>query len=189
MLRATAPPTRANFGRTQNAIADMDIELRPANAADIPVLRQLAHKIWWAHYPEIIGTEQVEYMLELMYSETALQRQMAEGQVFRLILTDGEPSGFMAVSKKDAGSFFLHKFYVDNTQHRRGIGAAVFQKLLAELPSLRELRLTVNRRNFKSINFYFKMGFVIEQNVDIPIGNGFVMDDFQMLWRNRPDGQ
>jgi diamine N-acetyltransferase len=161
----------------------MNIELRPATPANIPLLRSLAHKIWWAHYPEIIGTDQIEYMLELMYSELALRQQMTDSQVFRLIFADDEPAGYVATSQKEAGSFFLHKFYVDNTQHRRGIGAAVFQKLLAELPGLRELRLTVNRRNFKSINFYFKMDFIIEQNVDIPIGNGFVMDDFQMLFK------
>jgi hypothetical protein len=45
------------------------------------------------------------------------------------------------------------------------------------------MRLTVNRQNYKSINFYFKIGFRIEKCADFPIGNGFVMNDFVMVWR------
>jgi ribosomal protein S18 acetylase RimI-like enzyme len=40
--------------------------------------------------------------------------------------------------------------------------------------------LTVNRQNFKAINFYFKNGFVIDEVADFEIGNGFVMNDFVM---------
>jgi len=40
----------------------------------------------------------------------------------------------------------------------------------------------VNRRNFRSVNFYFKMGFVIESNLDLVVGDGrFVMDDYVMI--------
>ena len=41
-------------------------------------------------------------------------------------------------------------------------------------------KLTVNRQNFKSINFYFKNGFTIESVADFDIGNGYVMNDFIM---------
>jgi ribosomal protein S18 acetylase RimI-like enzyme len=47
------------------------------------------------------------------------------------------------------------------------------------------IRLTVNRQNFKSINFYFKLGFKIEKVADFDIGNGYFMNDFVMLWKAR----
>ncbi len=59
-----------------------ELFLSPATPSDIPLIRTLAQRIWWAHYPEIIGAEQVEYMLGLNYSAEALQRQMDEGQIF-----------------------------------------------------------------------------------------------------------
>ena len=68
-------------------------------------------------------------------------------------------------------------------QRGRGLGAAVFGALLDQYPDALEIRLTVNRQNYKSINFYFKIGFIIESCLDIPIGEGYVMNDFQMLWR------
>ena len=45
------------------------------------------------------------------------------------------------------------------------------------------LRLTVNRQNYKSINFYFKNGFVIEKTADFDIGSGYFMNDFVMVYR------
>ncbi len=160
--------------------------LLPATTSDIPLIRELAHRIWWAHYPDIITPAQIDYMLGLMYSPEALEEQMTrEGIRFWLVRAEQEVCGFMALSRKAEGEYFLHKFYLDTTRQHRGLGAAAFQAFLEQYPDLRELRLTVNRRNFKSINFYFKVGFIIEKCVDIPIGQGFVMDDFQMLWRKK----
>ena len=160
--------------------------LHPAATSDIPLIRDLAHRIWWTHYPGIITPAQIEFMLGLMYSPEALEAQMTrEGIRFWLVRAEQEVCGFMAVSGKDGGDYFLHKFYLDSTRQRQGLGAAAFQAFLEQHSDLRELRLTVNRRNFKSINFYFKVGFIIEKCVDIPIGQGFVMDDFQMLWRKK----
>lgn len=153
--------------------------------ADIPAIQQLAQRTWRAHYPDIIGAAQTEYMLGKFYSEEGLRQQMDEGQQFWLVqdsaATEGGPLGFLAVSDQSEGRFFLHKFYLDNGRRGRGLGKIVFDLLLARCPSLREMRLTVNRQNFKSINFYFRIGFTIEQCVDIAIGAGYEMNDFRML--------
>ena len=45
------------------------------------------------------------------------------------------------------------------------------------------VRLTVNRKNFKAINFYFKQGFIIEEVKDFDIGNNYEMNDFIMLYK------
>jgi len=164
----------------------MNITLQQATPGDILRIRALAHRIWRAHYPAIIGEEQVEYMLALMYSPEAIQRQIEEGQVFHLVMEQDEAIGFVSVRDKGEGQYFLHKFYLDNEKRGRGLGKKVFDLLLAHYPALRELRLTVNRQHYKSINFYFKIGFIIERCVEIPIGEGYVMSDFQMLWR-RPN--
>jgi ribosomal protein S18 acetylase RimI-like enzyme len=159
-----------------------------ASPDDIPAIRTLAQRIWHAHYPPIIGLAQVEYMLGLFYAPDVLRRQMVdEGQQFWLV-RDGaaeEPAGFVAVSRRGDDSYFIHKFYLDNERRGRGLGSRTFAELLEAYPTAREIRLTVNRCNYTSINFYFKNGFTIEQCVDIPIGGGFTMEDFQMVWRGR----
>lgn len=165
----------------------MNIEIIAAAEQDAPLISGLAERIWRVHYPDIIGMEQVEYMLALMYSPEAIVKQMREGQQFYLPRVDGAPLGYVAVSRKEPGKYFLHKFYVDNGKRGHGWGTILFERILALFPDLQELRLTVNRMNFKSINFYFKTGFIIETCVQIPIGGGFVMDDFQMLYRSTPN--
>lgn len=160
----------------------MNITLRSAGLADIPLIRALAERVWWAHYPGIISDAQIAYMLDLMYSETVLRQQMESGdQEFWLPETNGETLGFLAVGKKGATEYFLHKFYLDSRE--KGIGTIVFELLLARYPDLRSLQLRVNRCNFKSVNFYFKVGFRIEFCIDTPFGEGYVMDDFQMIYR------
>ena len=161
----------------------MNISLQQATPGDILRISALARRIWMKHYPPIIGEKQVEYMLELFYAPEALQQQMEEGQIFKLIMEGDEVLGFLSVSNKGEGRYFLHKFYLDNKRHGQGLGKMAFERLIAGYPDLHELRLTVNRQNYKSINFYFKIGFTIEKCVDISIGEGYVMDDFQMLWR------
>lgn len=158
------------------------LTLRKATAADIPQIRNLAEKVWWEHYPDIISNDQIAYMLQQMYSEAALQRQMTEeGQEFWLPEEGGKPLGFLAISPKGEGEYFMNKFYLDDRE--RGLGTIVFELMLARYPDLKILRLRVNRRNFKSVNFYFKVGFRIEYCIDTPFGEGYVMDDFQMIYR------
>ena len=156
--------------------------LRRATVADFPLIRQLAERIWWEHYPSIISEAQIAYMLELIYSESALMRQMEEeGQEFWLPQKNGQVLGFLAVAPKGEGEYFLHKFYLDTRE--KGLGTIIFELLLARYPDLRTFRLRVNRSNFKSVNFYFKVGFRIEFCIDTPFGNDYVMDDFQMIYK------
>ena len=159
-----------------------NIALHRATEADIPLVRRLAEGIWWDHYPSIISDAQIAYMLELIYSDAALLRQMKdEEQEIWLPQKNGLALGFLAVAKKGEGDYFLHKFYLEGRE--KGLGTIIFELLLAQYPDLRSLRLRVNRRNFKSVNFYFKVGFRIEFCIDTPFGEGYVMDDFQMIFK------
>jgi diamine N-acetyltransferase len=160
--------------------------LLPCTPDDLPQVQALARRIWWDHYPAIITPEQIEYMLEKSYALNALRQQLDAGHVIRLVYPEpgAEPVGFISIGPQEApGSYFLHKFYVEVREHGKGFGAEAFHLALAQYPDLRELRLLVNRSNYKSVNFYFKVGFKIEKCIVTDIGQGFVMDDFQMIWR------
>lgn len=159
--------------------------LEKAGTSSVPLIARLAHTIWHQHYPSIISTEQINYMLELMYSNTSLTEQMTTGaNDFFLIKNEGKDLGFISVSKikEEENGIFIHKFYLDQTLAGKGRGTLAYNELVKLLrPSL--MRLTVNRQNYKSINFYFKNGFKIESVADFDIGNGYVMNDFVMVWK------
>lgn len=157
------------------------IELEAASVADIPELSAMAERIWRAYYPAIIGEEQVNYMLGLMYSGEGMNSQMELGQRFYFVSQDGVHVGYLAVSDKKDSGLMLNKFYIDMSVQGNGVGEQAFRKLLDLHPNVKQITLTVNRGNYKSINFYFKLGFTIDRIEDFDIGEGFVMEDFVMV--------
>ncbi len=159
--------------------------LRIAERHELPRIAEIAAPIWHEHYTPIIGTVQIEYMLKNMYSTDALIKQNSEGQIFYFITENETEIGFIAISKKSEGQWFLHKFYIGVDYQNLSIGSKVIDEIVSlikagDTSKNIEIRLTVNRNNFKSINFYFKHGYTIESVADFDIGNGFFMNDFIM---------
>ncbi len=157
------------------------IELTLANQSHIDTITKLAHTIWNTHYVPIIGQEQVDYMLEQMYNKENLKLQLEINKhQFYLIRNNKECVGFLSVSTNNQKDYFLHKFYIHQHESKKGIGTQCLNHLI-ELIKPQSITLTVNRQNFKSINFYFKNGFTIDRVEDFDIGNGFIMNDFVMV--------
>ena len=158
------------------------ITLTEAGVKDIKIISELAQRIWNQHYLSIIGQKQVDYMLTLMYSAESLQEQIEKkNHQFYLILNQEKTSiGFISVNHEQDGNWFLNKFYIDQTLAAKGNGTLAFNALLEKINPL-TLTLTCNRQNYKSINFYFKLGFKIERVADFDIGNNYVMNDFVMV--------
>lgn len=155
-------------------------KLRKASSADIAQIASLAEKIWREHYTPIIGAAQVEYMLKKMYSAESLLEQQQNGQQFFFTELDGKVIGYLSISAKGS-DFFLHKFYLDSAEQGKGLGKLFFAELIANFPEMKTMRLQANRMNYKTINFYFRLGFVIEEAKDFDIGDGFFMEDYVMV--------
>jgi ribosomal protein S18 acetylase RimI-like enzyme len=157
------------------------IQLKIAQEKDLETIANLAKVIWNEHYVPFIGQEQVDYMLGKIYNHQSLIEQLnIKKHVFYLIQKDNNTIGFLSVSSENGTDFFLHKFYISQQISNSGIGTKVLN-LLIEIIKPKSLILTVNRQNFKSINFYFKNGFKIDRVEDFDIGDGYQMNDFVML--------
>jgi ribosomal protein S18 acetylase RimI-like enzyme len=161
-------------------LCGMHLTVKPAGKEDISIISRLADKIWHQYYPSIISLEQIAYMLERFYSEKALNQEIQEGHLFYLVFLDDQPMGYLCESESSPGDFFLHKFYLCAEVQNCGIGRKVFEEIFFSKPSIKSIHLTVNRQNYKAINFYFRIGFQIEKMADFDIGNGYFMNDFVM---------
>lgn len=152
---------------------------------DIATIANLAFVIWNEYYPAIIGQQQVNYMLQKIYSAQAIKHQMQEGQIFYIVSDDKKNVGFFSYSIKQDNSAFLHKLYILNDYRGKGTAQKIlnFIELQLKKQAVKTYRLTVNRQNVRAINFYFKSGFKIEQVADFDIGNNFFMNDFVMIKR------
>ena len=162
-----------------------DLKLIRASAKDVDTINRLAILIWNQYYIDIISQNQINYMLDLMYSPKNLSEKIInKNEDFYLIQKQNSYIGFLSVQNKKENFWFLNKFYINQDFASNGFGSKILNEL-KEMLSIEKLRLTVNRQNFKSINFYFKNGFKIDHVEDFDIGNGFVMNDFVMLWENK----
>ena len=78
-----------------------DITIRNATVNDIDLIRELTFKVWPQTYSSIISKEQIDYMLEMMYSKKSLADQIAEGSKFIIVQDNKEPVGFASYKPKD----------------------------------------------------------------------------------------
>jgi len=158
------------------------IQLIRATTNDISTISALATTIWNDYYVTFIGQKQVDYMLKMMYSKESITEQFdIKKHRFYIIRNNAEAIGFISIHNEAENEWFLNKFYILQNTATKGIGSLVFKQIIAIIAP-KKITLTVNRKNYKSINFYFKNGFKIKEVKDFDIGNGFVMNDFVMEW-------
>lgn len=160
------------------------ISIKGATQADLPTIHELAQKIWPVAYSGILSPEQLEYMLDLIYSLTSLHHQLVDlKHNFLIVLDKNNPVGFASFSQKEANSttYRLHKIYVLPQQQGSGTGKLLLAHVINSIKSSggTSLELNVNRRN-KARHFYEKSGFKIIGEEDIDIGKGYFMNDFVM---------
>ncbi len=153
---------------------------RVALEQDIAEVVQLAREIWPEHYIPIIGQAQVDYMLEKFQSAPAITDQIAGGYEYYLALDRGRSAGYLAiVPDRKESRLLLSKIYVLKELRGRGIGKDMldFIENICRERGIRTIRLTVNKNNTGSINWYTGRGFVNAGPIVQDIGRGFVMDD------------
>lgn len=157
------------------------ILIRPASLNDIVAIQQIAHTTWPVAYGAILSAEQLEFMLAQSYSKESLTEQINTGHSFLLAIEKGIPVGFASFNLLAPQKYKLQKLYVLPTVHKNGAGKLLLDAVIEKVKETgaHSLQLNVNRNN-KAIGFYQKMGFEIVEQVDIPIGHGYFMNDYVM---------
>ncbi len=157
--------------------------IRPATLADVALVQRLAEVTWWPTYRGIIPDEQIQYMLDLMYSAEAVEAQLVVlNHRFLLARHGGRYVGFASYSLRDPRSsvFRLHKLYVRPDSQGAGIGHKLLRAVeqAARREGARRVELNVNRAN-PAQHFYYRHGYRVQQVVDIPLGP-FWLNDYIM---------
>lgn len=146
-------------------------------------IKELAEEIWPCTYNSILTNGQISYMMDLMYSENALQQQLKNGVLFYLVLFNDKEVGYTAVEPnyKEGDQLYIHKLYILPQLQGIGLGKKVIESIIdiAKNRKLSSISLNVNRFN-KAQFFYEKLGFNIEKEEDIDIGNNYYMNDYVM---------
>ena len=158
------------------------MEIVEVTEEHLPVIHDLAEKIWWPTYRPILSEEQISFMLKNMYSEKALKDQMLTDTKFILVKRDNDDVAFAGYSIEHGPDPVLkiHKIYVLPSEQGKGTGKNLIEYLsnLAKDLNIPQVELNVNRAN-PALGFYQKVGFEIIETVDIPYYQ-FVLNDYVM---------
>ena len=165
------------------------IHISKASGEDIMCIHDMAQVVFRHTYREILSPEQMEYMMDWMYSPANLQKQLDEGHVYYIAYRNGKPCGYVSVQPEgiaDDGRllFHLQKIYVLPSEQGHGLGRALFDRAVAHVREAARrctarIELNVNRNN-PSIGFYHHLGLRILRQGDFHIGNGYYMNDYIM---------
>lgn len=161
------------------------INIRIANSEDVDLIHQLGKATFYPTYLPFISEAQVEYMFHKMYDADALLQQMNErGDIFLIAYNEETELGFASLQINYDGNQTskLHKLYVLPDIQTKGIGKTLLHKAeeIARNAGEENLLLNVNRYN-KAVDFYKHLGYTIHRIDDIDIGNGFFMNDYEMI--------
>jgi GNAT superfamily N-acetyltransferase len=174
-----------------------ELTIRPATLSDRTLIRSISERTWPSTYGHIIAQEQIDFMLDWMYSDTSLEKQMNTGCEFYIASIKKENEqwdavGFCSVGPdeeenysteklEDAKAHKLNKLYVLPAAQGTGAGKALLNKAIdfAKAAGSSSIFLQVNKHN-NAYTFYLKQGFIKEAEFKFDIGNGFFMDDYVM---------
>ena len=159
------------------------IQILPATISEIPAIQAVASCAWSHTFKNILSDSQIAYMMQLMYSDESLKKQMEEeNHRYYLAKKENQIVGYMSIEHnyKNSRKMKIHKVYLLPEEQHKGIGKLLFSlaEEKAKAASDTAIFLNVNKNNASAVAFYNRVGYSLIREEVIDIGNGFVMDDF-----------
>ncbi|MFI3318391.1 MAG: dihydrofolate reductase [Rikenellaceae bacterium] len=154
----------------------------PAGEESIPTIQRLAATAFPATYGHILGQEQLDFMMDWMYSTSAIIKQMESTFSYFLTCVDGQIVGYVAIEYHADDKYELQRLYLLPEMQGRGIGRKMIKFVFDHVRSIAsspvKVDLRVNRNNHTAIEFYKRNGMEIEREDDGDIGHGYFMNDY-----------
>ena len=152
--------------------------IRQAQLCDLSAIKELAAITVPQAFAGVLTTEQIDYLEDLSYSQSAVDISLAAGQIFFIATADGEDCGYACVQPEGPDLFHMPKIYVLSRKQHQGIGSALLEKIVAHIKAIHPapcvLEVNVNRHNH-AIDFYLKRGFDKVRERTITFENGFTL--------------
>src|SRR5690606_20758116 len=125
------------------------ITIRFVDTGELPVIHDLAHRIWPPTFEKILSKDQIHYMLDWMYNVEKLNQQLEQGHRFAIVEEGGTPLGFigMEANAPEIGKLRIHKLYVLPDTQGMGLGRKPLDFAMDEARKLKlsVINLNVNR--------------------------------------------
>jgi diamine N-acetyltransferase len=161
------------------------IKIKAATVEELRIVQAIAYQTWPITFGGILSKPQIAYMLDMMYSLDSLKSQVEEKKhCFLLASEEKSVLGFLSyeLNYGKMAKTKIHKIYILPQAQGKGVGKSLIQSAIdaARKDKNSHLILNVNKYNLKAIRFYEKLGFYEAARENIPIGNGYLMEDVVM---------
>lgn len=158
---------------------------RRATLDDCQLIRSMAEIAFPHTYRELLSPEQIDFMMNWMYSLESIQEQMQQkGHIYLIAYKDGEVAGYASTWKQAEHLFHLEKLYLLPQFQKDHGGGFLFREIIRLVKSIHPepctIQLNVNRYNVNAVSFYEHMGMHKADQGDFHIGNGYYMTDYIM---------
>lgn len=154
---------------------------RKASVEDCGLIREMACVAFPDTYKTILSPEQLDYMMEWMYSPKTSGR-WPKGTYITSPTRTALPAAISLSSPKQTTSTSC-KIYILPRFQGVHAGSFLFRKAIEHIKQLHpapcRMELHVNRHN-KAVKFYERMGMRKLREGDFEIGGGFYMNDYIM---------
>ena len=162
---------------------DNSVSISRAGVGDIPAICRTAEEVWPKVYASILSSEQISYMMDMMYSPSVIRQEMESSVLWLTTKVNGEITGYASFYRTtfdDISVVKLDKIYLRESIRGIGVGKALLTSVINEAKNsgASKVILNVNKYNTAAQAAYKSWGFTTAKSETNDIGNGFVMDDF-----------
>lgn len=158
-------------------------KIKEATPKDSLLIQKLAQEIFPHTYRHLLTQEQIDYMMEMMYTPSLLEEKIkTQSERFFIGYKEETPFGYLSFEIKDSNYFYIQKIYILPQFQGAKCGTFLFEEAKSifknECPGPLRVGLNMNKENEKALNFYKKQGMKIVGTRVHPIGHNFFMDDY-----------
>lgn len=161
------------------------MQLIKATEKDISLIQDLAKRSWENAYADILSKEQMEYMLNTMYSQAEILKHFDNPHYHYFLVFDEKLNlwdGFLGYENHyENQTTKLHRIYLVPESKGKGLGRNTLEFLNQRVKDAGDNRIVLNVNKYNSAkSFYESQGYKVYDEGVFDIGNGFAMDDYLM---------
>ncbi|MBQ8635480.1 GNAT family N-acetyltransferase [bacterium] len=158
-------------------------KITSGSSKTISLLAEMIKEIWAECLLKLHGRAVVNYLLYFV-KEDALKIELKNEKFeYYFIEWNKEKIGFILLEDMD-DVLNVSRFYIKEEYRNRGIGFKVFQRILvyAKKRKYKFIYLYINRKNFKALRFFQRLGFLKKCSVVRYIGSEKFLDDYKFIY-------
>lgn len=149
---------------------------------DIPEVKQLLSITWADTYGAFLPEETIKKVTGTWHDPKVLEAQAKNPEVFFAVAKEleGRIVGLATASMNADKNVHVQRLYVHPDCQRKGIGNILLKSIIEAFPGCKKIRLEVEEKNNKGVNFYLTHGFekveIVQEKVGDVILDAIIME-------------